>query len=587
MAILTSLIPSRPAYLAAAIALAGLCALPGQAQSNPVTFGTYVLSGGEPAGSLGFTTYGDIDFGSINNHGQIAFAADIIGPSGTVRRILSDTASPFINQPTTVVAIGDTVVGAPTGVTYFGFDRPTITDAGNVGFTGRRSDMAFAQGDVNYDGLSLFMTSVSDPGQARVVLTAADETVAALGGESVSSFNELAGPRFDSDGGFNGAFGFGVDFVPGSPGRDEIINSVVVSGDADGISRVIAAPFIDTLPSLPSADVLRTNLVPGYFNTSNPRGEVMFLQEVLTGGALPPELAIFSEAAGSVGDPAILIKQGDPLPQFGSDIVVSYIETNLAVNDAGQHAYIVSYGLSGSSIAEQGFALFSETIGSPGAPGVVHRTGDLIPGTLDNNFDFDITTRNFLEVSAGGHVAIASNTVSPSSSHGLWLQGPEANSELELVYLLRRNGDDILERGYLNDDPFNGPAAPALYEHKLLYLELNAQGQAAFFVNLTTDPLINPVDNLVGGTIYATDLEGNVQIIARTGDLFDVNDDPLLEDFRTLDQVTLNGFNDRSELLFHATFTDGSSGLFVALVPEPSSLALLGLGGLALLRRRR
>jgi hypothetical protein len=43
---------------------------------------------------------------------------------------------------------------------------------------------------------------------------------------------------------------------------------------------------------------------------------------------------------------------------------------------------------------------------------------------------------------------------------------------------------------------------------------------------------------------------------------------------------------DARNLLFQANFTDGSSGLFIASVPEPSAIALAAVGMLALSRRR-
>ena len=79
-------------------------------------------------------------------------------------------------------------------------------------------------------------------------------------------------------------------------------------------------------------------------------------------------------------------------------------------------------------------------------------------------------------------------------------------------------------------------------------------------------------------------------LIAREGDLLDVDDGPRT-DFRKVSFLNFNrpnrlriartsGFNDLGQVAFRATFTDGTSGVFVSnlvAVPEPSSLALLAL----------
>lgn len=122
---------------------------------------------------------------------------------------------------------------------------------------------------------------------------------------------------------------------------------------------------------------------------------------------------------------------------------------------------------------------------------------------------------------------------------------------------------------------------------------LNGAGQTAFTATLTGAD----VDNTNDRGLWATDLDGLVTLVIREGDLFDVDDDPINEDYRTVASIInydgigneggrASSFNDAGQLAFSATFTDGSSGVFVATIPEPTSLALLSLTGLAMGRRR-
>lgn len=122
---------------------------------------------------------------------------------------------------------------------------------------------------------------------------------------------------------------------------------------------------------------------------------------------------------------------------------------------------------------------------------------------------------------------------------------------------------------------------------------LNGAGQTAFTATLTGAD----VDNTNDRGLWATDLDGLVTLVIREGDLFDVDDDPINEDYRTVASIInyvgigneggrASSFNDAGQLAFSATFTDGSSGVFVATIPEPTSLALLSLTGLAMRRRR-
>ena len=122
-------------------------------------------------------------------------------------------------------------------------------------------------------------------------------------------------------------------------------------------------------------------------------------------------------------------------------------------------------------------------------------------------------------------------------------------------------------------------------------LVLNGSGQTAFFGDLTG----TGVDSSNDGGIWAEDRSGVLTLIAREGDLIDVDSGPSV-DLRAIRNLFFSGitgnedgrrssFNDLGQLAFGATFTDGSSGIFVSnlvAVPEPTSwvLAVLGLLGL-------
>jgi hypothetical protein len=92
---------------------------------------------------------------------------------------------------------------------------------------------------------------------------------------------------------------------------------------------------------------------------------------------------------------------------------------------------------------------------------------------------------------------------------------------------------------------------------------------------------------------WATDALGELQLVARSGELFEVRPG----DFRTISSMTTADFNDGArnqydffnnagQFVFGMTFTDGSSGVFVAHVPEPSSFVLTVFGGILAVRRR-
>ena len=109
--------------------------------------------------------------------------------------------------------------------------------------------------------------------------------------------------------------------------------------------------------------------------------------------------------------------------------------------------------------------------------------------------------------------------------------------------------------------------------------QINDNGQIAFAANLSN----------TGTGIFGLDASGELQMVAASGVTIDVSDTPSEPDFRTIRNVgftdgnstATNGFNDLGQVAFSATFTDGTTGVFVSdrLVPPPTILGDCNLDG--------
>jgi hypothetical protein len=210
--------------------------------------------------------------------------------------------------------------------------------------------------------------------------------------------------------------------------------------------------------------------------------------------------------------------------------------------------------------------------GRTGGLELIARSGAQAPGTEPGvNFGTTFTER---VMNAQGETAFRANLVGPgtaaSNNSGLWSEGGGNG-----LQLLARAGQQATETPTgVNFSPFTSTDS----------VILNANGQAAFSAMLT-GPGVNRLNNR---GIWAQDLVGNLRLIARLGDLLDVSDDPLQPDLRTISALNFqtrsgnddgkrSGFNNRGQVAFWASFTDGSSGIFVSdlvAIPEPGSLAL-------------
>jgi len=192
----------------------------------------------------------------------------------------------------------------------------------------------------------------------------------------------------------------------------------------------------------------------------------------------------------------------------------------------------------------------------------------------------------------GGHVAFAATVFGDATdfdhNDGVWRSGPAggAAGDPDSLALVAREGDrppgtpeGTRFRGVLSGDDL----IPA-FESPLL----NDRGQIAFEA-LTTGPL-----GEFGRGIWASDPGGVLRLVAHTGEEFVVGPG----DVRVVELLKLNAggssdegiqsaLNDAGQLTFGARFTDGSEGVFVAVVPEPATALLAAaVGALVALRRR-
>jgi hypothetical protein len=303
---------------------------------------------------------------------------------------------------------------------------------------------------------------------------------------------------------------------------------------------------------------------------------------------------------------ALLARRGSPAPGTSASTVFGELQLVTSINELGQAAMIASL---------QGNGVVGFWAGSPGGLTLVSRDGTPAPGTAGgvNFIDYfaPIASNNagqivFEAVLFGGDVVEGIN------DEGLW---SDVSGSLELVVrrgsqaagappgtnygsftfsswpLLNDAGQIAFHAGLEGDGVDEGnnegiwvgaPGSLALVARRglqapdsesgvsfadLNYPALNSTGQIAFRAIVAGDSVNSTNDR----GIWATDASGELQIVARTGGELEVAPG----DVRTLtdlDFVIATGnsdgrrsaFNNRGQLVFWASFTDGSQGVFVS-----------------------
>jgi len=517
----------------------------------------------------------------------------------------------FAQTLQTVALSGDAAPGSGAGVNFSGFGIPVLNSAGQTAFrgflTGTGVDISndsglFSEGGGS--GLALVAREGdAAPGTSagvnfdlfvRIVLNGAGQTAfqGFLTGTGVDDSNRIG---IFSEGGGSGlalvaregdaapGTGAGVNFSSGflnrtfpllnDAGQTAFTGSLTSTGNDSGIflegggsGLALVARGGDAAPGI-GAGVNFTSFPS--FPVLNGAGQTAFVGNFVgTGVDSSNRSGVFSEGGGS--GLALVARRGDAAPGTGAGVNFGSFGRP-ALNGAGQTAFLgFLTGTGVDSINDSG--IFSEGGGSGLA--LVAREGDAVPGTgAGVNFGF------FGEpvLNGAGQTAffgdLTGTGVDASNDRGIFSEG--GGSGLALV---AREGDAAPGTGAgVNFDFFD---ASVLNYGSVL----NGAGQTAFFGGLTG----TGVDASNDRGIWATGLDGLLTLIAREGDLLDV-EEGIGTDFRTISNLgyfSISGnedgrssaFNDLGQVAFSATFTDGTSGVFISnlvAVPEPSSIALI------------
>ena len=508
------------------------------------TVRTVALSGQPAPGTPSGVVYGTFDAPALNAGGRTAFDATLTGSGVTganQRGIWSEGSGPLA----LIARSGSQAVGMPNGVTYIDVFFPSaLNDAGQTAFS------TFITG-ANYLGIWS-----GDSNNLSLVTHLGRQAPGTPNGVKFDQFNYPSIVFNDA-----GQTAFASRLYGNGVGAS---NDRGIWSEGSGSLSLIARKG-SRAPGTPAG----VNYLEVGAPMINAYGATAF-RATLTGNQVTAltDQGIWLERSGIV---ALVVRTGDQAPGTPSGVKFNSLD-GLWLNAAGQIAF--GAYISGSGISEQG--IWS---GGSGSLALVTRTGSQAPGTPSGvNYSFF----NSPVLNDAGQTAfrayISGSGVTGANDQGIWSEG---SGSLALVARER------------NQAP--GTPSGVMYNELFTPVALNALGQTAFSATLIGSGVT--ASNDLG--IWATDTGGQPQLIARTGGLLEV----AAGDVRKISSLDFvagsgngdgqpSGFNDMGQVAFRATFTDGSSGIFVSsavAIPEPATLVLQGLASIAVVavRRRR
>ncbi len=518
-------------------------------------YDTIFLSG-NPAPGTG-VNFSYFFFPVINDAGQIAFRGGLTGAgvddTNDLGMWITDTVSGEIEL---VARTGDPAPGTGVNFSLFSPER-VLNAAGQIAFGQPLSSSTLSSNRAIW-------TTDAVSGTLELVASIGDPAPGTAPGVNYRHFRF---PVFNEAGqiAFNGRLtGAGVD----NTNEDGIWITDAVLGTLELVARE-GEPAPGTEPGVYFGSL--------YFPMLNGAGQIAF------GGVdNTNKVGIWITDAVS-GEIELVARTGDPAPGTDPGVYFASLSQPSGLNGAGQIVFAGIVRGAGVDSPNSGGIWVTDAVS--GTPELVVRNGDPAPGTGQNFRGVSSPVLN-----GAGQIAFYGKVNNTSGDfvidEGMWVTDAVSGTP----ELIARSGD-----------PAPG-TAPGVYFGNLYGAPvLNGAGQTAFRALVISDE-----DRVGKDGIWATDRDGLLTPIILQDQLFDVSDDPLNPDLRTVrgisfSQNTFNilttgnedgrpsPFNDLGQLVFTAHFTDGSYGLFVSnvvAIPEPSSGLLVAAAcGLSLLWR--
>ena len=468
----------------------------------------------------------------LNDAGKVLFDGTLTntGPISPPRTGLFSEAGTA--RPSLIASEGSQALGVPFGVTFtrnfLGLSTAPFNESGMTAFranlegngAGTNSNTAICIGGV---GVPLTAIAVEGSQAAGLPLGVTHSTL------SLAWLGENGQVAFQSS-----LSGTGVGSSNNSAVflyESGVLGSIAREGDqAPGLSVGVKYASLD--------DVLQMNIA----------GSVAFCTSLTgTGVDLTNRRSIFSSAGGQ-GLRSIL-RTGDQVADLpGGVLYEEFASFTLKMNNAGQ--VLVWATLTGDGVTEKNDNAVVRQ-GNDGVFRVAVREGDQVNGMADG---IVFAGLGVPQINDQGQLAL----IARIEGSGV---GP-TNEQLVCVNRQSQLGFEPVAR--TGDHAVGMPEAftYAVFQFDDDAFQFNNQGQVAFFATLS--------DGIVESeAIYATTQHGILYLVAAEGVAFDVNPDPLVDDYRTvMNLVSYFDLNNYGELAFHAAFTDGSSGLFSAQLYE-------------------
>ena len=504
---------NRPGRIGiAAFALVGIWSIGHGQTVRPVA-----LTGAAAPGTIdGVSFAAFLGMPSIDELGRVAFASVLTGSSVTGTNdsgIWAETSGALDK----IARTGDQVPDAPIGVTYgsFPIHNPlSMNGIGHVAFLATLSGSGITSSNAQALMLASGVGGVS--------------TVVRNGGQvpGWSSVATLADIAFDASPALNDS---GVITWRGELSRAGQIGTRtgIWSFDPAGGIRSIAEEGATLVPG-PDGGIVQT----------------LFHQPILSATG---EVA-FVAGVNASSNNAVVQSDG-----FSSRVRARAVSPNSVSNNDGGDIAFHSSGIHVVRDGEGSTVIADSNISAPGT-----ESGTTFLGIAND------TTLN-----ASGHTVLAASLKGPAVTSardsGLWTNRSGA------LELLAREGDsapdtvDMARFGSFNSVP-----------------PMNNSDQIVVLARLTGDTVHSGNDT----GIWVAEGTSGLRLFLREGDLLDVSDDSSAPDLRTIasfgfvdDFAPYDGrgtlLNDAGEFAFQATFTDGSSGIFVGTIPAPGGIAPL------------